>query len=374
MKKKVLILYANYGSGHKTIAEYIKAYLDNNKNYECIVLDLLQYSIPIIGTLSKQSCELLMSKFPYLWTLIYFGFDNKLTTHVSSNITLKMFNNKKLKQKIKDFNPDITITTHFWGTDLIVRYNKIKLTKSKVVTVVTDYISHDVWLKSLKEMDAIVVSNREEKRKLKKKGLKTKQIHVTGIPISPDMKQNLDKEKLKKKFKINNDKKTVLFFSGGGNGSMLNLGYFKEILKNNYDCNVLFVSGRNKNIENKARELVKKYKAKNVHVFGFVTNINEFYYLSDFVVTKPGGAQITECLLFERPMLLIKSNGGQEIENRRYLVRNKYARNAISKTSFNYHFNELLENDKLRENMKLRIRKLEQNKSMEKLYEIIDKM
>jgi len=374
MKKKILILYATYGSGHKTIAEYIKKHFDSTEDYECMLLDLLAFSIPIIGTLSKKSCEILMTKFPYLWTLIYFSFDNRLTAYISSNITLKMFNNKKLKEKIKEFNPDITITTHFWGTDLIAKYNKMNLTKSKIVTVVTDYISHDVWLKSLKEIDAIVVSSLEEKKKLKKEGLKSKQIYVAGIPILPEMKQSLEQEKLKKKFKINNDKKTVLFFVGGGNGSMQNLIYFKEILKNNYDCNVLFVSGKNKNAENKAKELVKKYKAKNVHVFGFVTNINELYYISDFVVTKPGGAQVTECLLFERPMLLVKGNGGQEIENRKYLVRKKYAKSALSKSSFNFHFNELLKNDKLREKIKLKIKKLEQNKSMEKLHKIIEKM
>ena len=81
-----------------------------------------------------------------------------------------------------------------------------------------------------------------------------------------------------------------------------------------------FVAGKNKKAEKKAKEYVARYKAKNVKVYGFVTNVSDFYQVSDFVVTKPGGAQVTECLYFEKPMILIKSNGGQEIENRRYLV------------------------------------------------------
>lgn len=374
MKKRILIPYATYGSGHKAIAEYIKTYFESTGEYECMTLDLIQYSIPVIGYLSKKSCETLMTKFPSIWSLIYFSFDNKLTTYITSNISLKLFDNKKLKKAVKDFNPDITIATHFFGTDLAAKYNKKGLINSKLVTVVTDYKAHEFWLKSLKGIDAIIVSSMQEKVNLLRKGFKSKQIHTTGIPISPQMKQNLDKDKIKKKIKINNNKKTVLFFVGGGNGAILNLIYFKEILKNNYDCNVIFVAGRNKKAEEKAKDYVRRYKAKNVHILGFVNNVNELYYISDFVVTKPGGAQITECLLFECPMLLIKSNGGQEIENRRYLVRKLYAKSAFSRVTFNANFKELLTNDKLIAKMKKNIKELEKNKSMENLYKIVEKL
>lgn len=373
-KKKVLIPYATYGSGHKAIAEYIKNYFENTGKYECMTIDILQYALPILGTFTKISNEALMTKLPFVWSLLYYSFDNKLTTYVSSNLTLKIFDNKKLKNEIINFNPDITIATHFWGTDIVNKYNKKGLINSKIVTVVTDYKAHEYWLKALTGIDAIIVSSIEERINLLKRGFKNKQIYTSGIPIIPSMKVNLDKEKIKKKLKINNNKKTVLFFVGGGNGALLNIVYFKEILKNNYDCNVLFVAGRNKNAEKLAKELVKKYNSKNVNVFEFVTNINELYYISDFVITKPGGAQVTECLLFECPMLLIKSNGGQEIENRRYLIKKGYAKSAFSKASFNNRFKELLLNDKLRAKMKKNISKIEQNKSMEKLYKIVEKL
>ena len=119
MKKKKLIPYATYGSGHKAIAEYIKNYFESNGEYECMTIDLLQYALPILGTFTKISNQTLMTKFPFLWSLLYFSFDNKLSTYISSNITLKIFDNKKLKKIITDFNPDISIATHFFGTDII---------------------------------------------------------------------------------------------------------------------------------------------------------------------------------------------------------------------------------------------------------------
>ena len=216
MKKRILIPYATYGTGHKSIANYIKKYFEENGDYECMVVDLIPYFVPVVGKISQKFSALLMEKFPAIWTIIFFSFDNKLTAYIAGNITTNLINNKKLKKDIIKYNPDITISTYFLGTDLITKYNKKGLTNSKVVTVVTDYKAHEFWLNSLKGMDAIIVSSFEERINLLRKGFKNKQIHTTGIPICPETCDNIKKEELLKKFKIKNNKKTVLFFCGGG--------------------------------------------------------------------------------------------------------------------------------------------------------------
>lgn len=373
MKKKILILYATYGSGHKSIAEYIKRYFEESGNYECETIDLITFLIPIMGMFSKKASEFIMTKIPSLWSLIYFTFDNKISAYISGKLTIKMLDNKNIRRKIADFDPDITIATHFYGNEIISEYNKKGITNSKLVTVVTDYKSHDFWTNSVKSIDAIIVSSLEERISLLKKGFKNKQIHTIGIPIMPE-ECKLDRCKLAKKFKINNNKKTILFFVGGGNGALLNLIYFKELLKNDYDCNILFIAGKNKRAFEKAEEYVKRYNNKNARIYGFVTNVNEFYSICDFVITKPGGAQVTECLYFEKPMLLIKSNGGQEVENRRFLCKSGYAFEAKTPRSFNKNFKRMLEDEITLKTMKDKISKIDQCKSMEKLYKIVEKL
>lgn len=371
--KKVLILYATYGSGHKTIAEYIKKHFEESGEYECLTIDLISYSIPIIGILSKKTNEFLMTKLPSIWSLVYFSFNNKLSAYISGNVSSGIFKNKKLQKIIKDFNPNLTIATHFYGTDLINKYNKKGITNSKIITIVTDYHSHNFWITHIKDINAIIVGSMEEKIYLLRKGFKNSQIHAYGIPILPNLDKNLDKEKILKKLKINNTKKNVLFFVGGGNGAIFNLIYFKEILKNNYDCNVLFIAGKSKIAYKKAKEYVAKYNRKNIKIYGFVTNINEFYKISDFVVTKPGGVQVTECLFFHKPMLLIKSNGGQEIENRIFLCKREYAKWARNRREFNKYFRRML-NDEYRDKIQNNINKIDYNKSMEKLFKLANKM
>lgn len=371
--KKILILYATYGSGHKTIAEYIKSYFEQNGNYECLLVDLISYGIPIIGNLSKKTTEFFMTKLPFIWSFIYFSFDNKLSAYIFNNASMFLLKSKKLQKIIKDFNPDITIATHFFGTDLINKYNKKGLTNSKIVTIVTDYHAHNFWLSKIKCIDAIIVSSIEEKFCLLKKGFKNKQIYTSGIPICPKIYESVDKEKLLKKFKIYNNNKNILFFVGGGNGALNNLIYFKEILKNNYDCNVLFIAGKNKKAYSKAKEYVKKYNSSNVRLYGYVTNVNEFYMVSDFVVTKPGGAQITECLYFNKPMLLVKSNGGQEIANRKVLCHKGYAKWGKNKKAFNSYYKLMLDDNYLSK-MCDNISKIDHKLAMEKLFKIVNKM
>lgn len=373
MKKRILIPYASYGNGHKAIATYIKDYFEKNGEYECMMVDLISYSIPIIGKFNQKGSAFLMEKFPILWTILFWGFDNKLSAYVAGNVSAMLTDNKKLKNDIITFNPDITISTYFLGTDIICKYNKKGLTNSKVVAVVTDYKSHDFWLRKLKSIDAIIVSSFEERINLLKRGFKNKQIHTSGIPICPK-NNNIDKIDLLKKFKINNNKRTILFFGGGSNGTISTLLYLKEILKNNYDCNVLFIAGKNKRSESQAREYISRYNNENVKVYGFVTNIGDFYQVSDLVITKPGGAQVTECLYYEKPMLLIPGNGGIEVANRRFLVRKGYAKSVVSKNVFNKVLTNILESDELFNKMKKNISKIEQHKSMEKLFNIIEKL
>ena len=55
-RKKVLIAYATYGSGHKTVANYIYEYLKKHSNYELKIMDLMDYE-NLIGYISKRAFE-----------------------------------------------------------------------------------------------------------------------------------------------------------------------------------------------------------------------------------------------------------------------------------------------------------------------------
>jgi len=370
--KKILVLYASYGNGHKSIGLNIENYY-KNLGYEVESIDVLSYSLKILGPFTKNISNMLMTKFPSIWSLLYFAFDNRVSSSIYQKCSLKLFDNKELKKKIIDFKPDLVFATHFYGSGLIAKYEKENLLKTKLITIVTDYKAHDAWLKDIKNTDAIVVSNESEKKKLLKCGFNENQIQVSGIPILLS-DPTLNKAELLKKFKLKGDRPIILFFLGGGEGATNNLKYFKALVKENVNADILLIAGKNEKAKLKALEIVNKYHANNVLIHGFVNNINDFYSVCDFVITKPGGAQSTECLYYRKPMILIKGNGGQEIANKNFLIKNGYALGFVFTYGFVKQVKRMLNEKKLLRQMVEKIDNVQQEKAMERLYKISKKI
>ena len=375
MKKKILIPYASYGTGHKAVGLYIKNYFESlDKELEILPLDLLQYSIPIIGKASQSLSNFLMQRLPTVWNFIYNIFDNKYNLGISNKLSMAMFKNKKLKKTIQDFNPDLTISTHFFGSSLLANYNKKGICNSKVITVVTDYEAHEFWLQNHKSDDYIIVADKNEVAALVKRGVEKKKIKAIGIPIAPTIPSDFNKEKALKSYGLSGENKVCLFFGGGGNGTKIIIPYIKKILKMKLNLKItfdfIFIAGKNTYVKNKVEKWVKDYKIPGVKVFGWVTNGPELFELCDFVVTKPGGAQTTEALYFKKPAVFIVSTGGQENANHKYFTKNGYGRRFKTAYGFSRYIETLNNNPKMIDKMHQKMISNNNDKAMENLYEL----
>lgn len=374
MEKKILVIYATYGSGHKAIANYIKKYIENkNENITVKAIDLLDYSDSVVGKLGKNISENLMLHHPFIWNLVYKSSDHKYTCAFSSKVILKPFKNKRLEKEIASFNPDLTIATHFYGANIISMFNKHKIINSKLISIVTDYEAHEMWLENFKDQDYLVVSSKEEEKSLVKEGYQKDKIKAYGIPIFPANEEEVDKAKILNDLGLKIDKLTCLCFAGGGNGSTGTLPYIKNILKLRKDTNLIIISGRNKKAYDKIKKYIERYESQNTLLYGFVNNVPEFLQISDFVITKPGGAQTTECLYFKKPMLLIKSSGGQENANVKYFTRKGFAKKFRTPRGLLRFYKNLTNGSKELEKMKNKLSKTDNQSSMKKIYELVVK-
>jgi len=374
-KKKVLITYATYGSGHKTVANYIYDYLIKHSNYEVKIIDLMDYE-NIIGLISKKAFE---QNFKSQLSCIMFNvtfalFNNKPATMPYKQITKAVFKNKKLQQDIIEYNPDLLISTHFFGHIFLGMLNKKKKTNCKMISIITDYISHEIWLKDEKSLDAIVVSNEIVKQDLINKKIDSKKIYPFGIPIKEDFSKVSNIEEIKNKYEVNNNEKTFLFFAGGSAGTSFSYKYFKRLLEEKLDINIIYVCGKNESLQRKAKKLIKKHQYNNVKVIGFSTEVNNLLAISDVVITKPGGISITECLESKKPMILIPGNGGQEIYNAKFVCKNGYGLNSKTPRQLVKNINKLLKRKTLIYSMNKKLEKYNDNKSVEKIYKLSIKL
>ena len=372
MKKRILIPYATYGSGHKAIAAYIEKYFKSkSEDIEILTLDILQFSMPLMGQISRTVNEFLMLKQPLLWDLCYKLSDTVINAKITEKLGMRLFRNKKLKQIIAEFNPDLTISTHFFGSSLIAHYNKKGIINSKLITIVTDYVAHELWVTTHRNSDYMVVCSKEEKNSLvRERGIPKDKIKTYGIPIFPETSSTLNKTKLIKELGLDSDKLTCVFFAGGGKGSTATLPYIKRLLKKQLPLNLIFIAGKNEKSERKIKEYVQKFSCKNCIVYGYVNNVPELLQISDFVVTKPGGTQTTECLYFKKPILMLRSSGGQENGNIKYVVDNGYGKMFRFPATLANYINKIVSNPQILDKAKKELNKMNNKDSMERIYNL----
>ena len=374
-KKRVLITYATYGSGHKSVANYVYDYFLTHGNYEVKIIDVMDYESKI-GEWSKKAFEKNFQNQlnSNVFTLVYDFFDNKVTSAPYKPVTKSVFNNKELNKFIIDFNPDIVISSHFFGSTMVGLLNKKKLINAKNLLIITDYTSHEIWTIDNKNIDAFIVSNDIVKNYLIDKGIPSKKLYSFGIPLREHFGMTDTKENIRKKYGITNNLKTFLFFAGGSAGTNQSFKLFKALVKQEYDINVIYVCGKNEEIKSKAERLVKKRKCDNIKVIGFSNEVNNLLGICDIVITKPGGLSITEALEMKKPMILTQGIIANEFENAKFVTKNGYGVYTKTISSFIKAMNKVLCRRNYLNNMQKKVDKYSDNKSVEKIYKLTNEL
>ncbi len=370
--KKILIMYATYGTGHKKIAEYIEKYFQSHGDYQIELIDILKFSTPVLGSLTEKTFEKINFSIPYLWDVIYNTFNRKIKLFPKNTMVISTFKFKGLKKKILEFNPDLVISTHYFCSTIISHYKRKHGLNSKLITVVTDYEAHEFWLENEKYESYLVIGNSIEKKELAKRGISKNKIKDIGIPLSDEFNPNMyNRNKTIKTYKLDEEKKTLVFFCSRGK---ITSKYAKEILKSNLECNVLVITGNNVKLREELKEIKKTYDNPNIKILDYINNVPELLNIADLVITKPGGATVTECLYFNVPMLFIGKSSGQEKANARYLDKQKCSISVNESIEMIRQIESLFTDSKKLEKLRKNIKKINKNDAMPKLFNLVSKL
>ena len=372
MKKKILIIYASYGSGHKAIANYIADYFkEQDSNLEIATLDIVTYSMKVVGSISQKMSNFFMLRMPHVHGMFYNLVSTKIGGDFIDDISTTIFKNKRMEKMITSFNPDIIIATHFFGASLYHYYTKKNLINAKLITIITDYDIIEIWTKFHKDASYVVAGNTFLQKDLLKNGVDKKKIKCFGIPIAPKIENGFNKESSLKKYKFSGKKMICLFFGGGGNGSMATIPYIKKLALNNPWLDIIFVAGRNEKSKNIVDDFATNNSLTNVRTIGFATNVPELIELSDFVITKPGGIQLTECLYFGKGVLMIRHSGGQEIANYKFFESQGYGKYFKTSWGLNNFVMGIKDNPDIIKEFSKNMKKHSNSDSMSKLYDLV---
>lgn len=371
--KKILLFYASFGGGHLSAANSIKQCIDENfSDCETKLVDCMLYVNKPINAISTTAYKEMAKKFPWVWGDIYAHTQKGPLARISSTSNNLMA--KKLLKLLKEYQPDIVISTHPFGSQMVSYLKRKALIDCKLATILTDFAPHEQWLIGSDYVDYLFVSHEKLRQELINTGIDSNKVFVTGIPLSNRFLMHYNKEEIKHSFGLDLNKKVILFFGGGefGLGREVTIKILSAFIHHRGNHQIVAIAGKNEKMREEFNFLVEQENAEDfVTVLSYTHQVPELMSISDLVVTKPGGLTSTESLSSGLPMVLINPIPGQEEENAEFLENSGVAVWLRKNSDFESEIAKLLsDKDKLHK-MKLNTKLLAKKHSTRDICDII---
>lgn len=308
--KRVLIVYATAGAGHKMAAKAVYESLLSHPGVEAVLVDLLDHTSSIYKTCYSGGYTFLVSRLPWLWAFFFWLMD---IPWLQPLIRLgRRFENgvqaAGLHRYLEQEQFDAIISTHFTSNEVAAFLKRKGRIRSQVISVVTDFDVHKFWL--AEGIDRYAVASEWTFRKMLKLRVPEEKVRVTGIPVAAKFTQPRDRRTLRAHLGLHPEDFTVLVATGS-----FGIGPIAELLDQLAGVQVMVVCGHNKTLY----ENLRGRESEQVKILGLVNNMDELMAAADAMVTKPGGLSISEALVSGLPMIFFSAIPGQETNNIRVL-------------------------------------------------------
>jgi UDP-N-acetylglucosamine:LPS N-acetylglucosamine transferase len=317
LAKKVLILTASTGGGHKSNAASLEAWI---KRYygdavEVEVYDAFKQLPHFFGKDPVSLFYYVTSvHFPKIWRWVIDASSRQDLDKLEKQFVFfgGILGRKAGEQKLKEFEPDVIISTF---TPVVAPTRNV-LTKLglniPLKVLITDIISAPhYWFG--KSADEYYVMSEDALQK-GQQHLPNKTFHILPPLLHP---------KFFEEYKaIKNKRKRILLLAGGEGIHNLDALVTLVARNTNYDIDVICAKDKiTLDILTKAK---KQHAWHHVNLHGFITNIEQYLKKCDIVITKAGPATIFEILRFKKPLICYHYIYGTEQENVDFLIKNNY--------------------------------------------------
>lgn len=360
---RILILSASTGGGHKRTSAAMQKYIEENRPNDVVrVVDTLECIGHLYNKTVSEGYEIIAKTAPRFYGTVY-NHTNKDTKMTNLATKFQQVLAKKLLPLMVEFRPDVMIGVHAFCVDMAASLKRKYKMDVPIISLITDFAPHKMYVQD--GVDAYVVSNQEMVDALEKFGVDRSIVQVSGIPIDPVFYNKHSKQELMKKMGLNPNLRTLLLMAGSfGVKDIFKI--YRDIAETESDFQMVVVTGKNKRLFDEFDSMLDKTgdeNDKNIEsgkydIFGdeipvedesitenresnkvyaghsgikptkllyFVDNINEYMYIADLIVTKPGGLTVSEAIASTLPMAIFSAYPGQEEDNAVYLEKNNMA-------------------------------------------------
>jgi len=348
MKKRVLIMSAGAGSGHIRAAEALeKSFKSDGRVEEVVNNDALQYTNKLFRNFYSKLYTSLVKSAPNFLGWWYKASDEPWRTDRMRHM-IDRLNTKPMVRFIRDFDPHITVCTHFMPAGIISHLIATKQLQARLSIVVTDFDFHAMWLS--RSFHRYFVAIEETKAHLEMLGIPDERITVSGIPIDPIFQQPVNRDEERAKLGLNPEM-PVLLLSAGAFGLGPTEFMVERLFNLDHDAQTVVVCGRNEELRHRLTQLVGNRSPK-FKILGYSNEMHKLLKLSDIFIGKPGGLASSEAIACGLPMCVVTPIPGQEERNSDHLLEEGVAVKCNDLTTLAYKLDRLLDDPKRLERMK----------------------
>lgn len=336
------------GSGHIRAAQALeKTFAGDARVAEVINQDALRYTNKLFRDFYSKLYAQLVESAPNFLGWWYKTSDEPWRTDRMRNM-IDRLNTKPLVRFIRDFDPHITVCTHFLPAGIISHLIATRQIQARLSIVVTDYDFHAMWLS--RAFQRYFVALDETRAYLSTLGLPCERITVSGIPIDPVFQQSIHRQEQYRRFGLDPEK-TTLLLSAGATGSVTTEFMVERLLTLQHDAQTLVICGRNDELRQRVQQCVS-HQPERFRVFGYTEEMHMLMKLSDLYIGKPGGLSASEAVACGLPICIVTPIPGQEERNSDHLLEEGIAIKCNDLNTLAFKLDRLLETPRRLEAMR----------------------
>ncbi len=326
-KKKILILTADAGFGHRSAANAIaSAILDScGPSYECKIINPID---------DPRTPEIIRKpQVDYDRTVLAFPFTYRLSYRISDSYPASMlvqgfiaqFMVRLFQDILSTYTPDVVISTYLIYNSALrsaLKRNKLDISFFMVVTDLADV--HHLWFQP--GPDKFFVPTEEARKEAMLSRVPPQKVIVSGLPVDPRItRERRNKIILRQSLGWDPELPTVLAV---GSKRVTDLFSKLEVINTcEVPLQLAIVAGGNNELFDTARLAAWKIP---IFCYNYVRNLPEMLHAADLLMTKAGGLITSEALACGLPILFVEAIHGQETGNVEYVC--EHSAGVMAKT------------------------------------------
>lgn len=315
--KRILILTADAGLGHRSAAEAIAEAMQERYNSNCdvqVINPLDDERVPAVLRESQDDYDRMVNETPDLYRIGYQISDADLPGLVIEGaLTALLYG--VMRDMVRELAPDVIVTTYPIYQAPLGAVKQDEGIDSPLITVVTDLVTvHRIWFSPA--ADLYVVPTEAARETALGYGLPEESVEIIGIPVDPEIsRERRDRAAVRAELGWKQGVTTFLVVGGKRVNHLDNT--LRALNHSGLPLQMVIVSGKDE-------DTYRAYREEDWHletrVYGFVDNIPAMMRAASAILCKAGGLIVSEALAAGLPLLLADVLPGQEEGNASYVI------------------------------------------------------